>query len=73
MRRSLIIFAFMYFSIDAVYYLIGSGWPLNTPQWILVGLIILMVGLSVYQFKMMMKEEKEKKEALKAEEEKLKA
>ncbi len=73
MRRSLIIFAFMYFSIDSIFFLMEGGWPFTTAQWALVALIVVMVAMSVYQGKLMIKEEKEKKEQLKAEEERLKA
>ena len=72
MRRTLFILAFMYFSIDAIFFLINSGWPFTLPQWILVFMVIGMIAFSGYQWKMLRKEEKEKKEALKEEEEKLK-
>ena len=72
MRRTLIILAFLYFSIDSVFFLINSGWPFTLPQWILVFMIIGMTAFAIYQWKLMIKEEKEKKEALKEEEERLK-
>ena len=72
MRRTLIILAFLYFSIDSIFFLINSGWPFTLPQWILVFMIIGMTAFAIYQWKLMIKEEKEKKEALKEEEERLK-
>ena len=68
MRRTLIILAFLYFSIDSIFFLINSGWPFTLPQWILVFMIIGMTAFAIYQWKLMIKEEKEKKEALKEEE-----
>ena len=71
MRRTLIILAFLYFSIDSIFFLIKSGWPFTLPQWILVFMVIGIVAFAVYQWKLLIKEEKEKKEELKAEEERL--
>lgn len=71
MRRTLIILAFLYFSIDAITFLAKSDWPFTLPQWILVFMVIGMVAFAAYQWKLMIKEEKEKKEELKAEEERL--
>lgn len=72
MRRTLIILAFLYFSIDSVFFLAKSGWPFSLPQWILVFMVIGMVSFAIYQWKLMVKEEKEKKQALKEEEERIK-
>ena len=72
MRRTLIILAFLYFSIDSIFFLINSGWPFSFPQWILVFMVIGMVSFAIYQWKLMVKEEKEKKQALKEEEERIK-
>ena len=53
MRRSLIVFAFGYFIIDTIYYLIGCGFPFNGPQWALVALLVVMAVLMGYQIKLM--------------------
>ena len=68
MRRKLIILAFLYFSIDSIFFLAKSGWPFTLPQWILVFMVIGMIAYAVYQWKIMVKEEKEKKEAEEEEE-----
>ncbi len=67
MRRSLIVFAFGYFIIDSFYYLLGSGFPFTGAQWALVALMVVMAVFMGYQIKLMVKEEKEKKDRAEAE------
>ena len=58
----LIICAFMYFSVDAIFLLIDGGWPFDASQWALAAVVAVMLAFSAYLGKKMIDDKKKKEE-----------